>query len=113
MNAGKSVLGVLGMCWVGLANPTQLKAARAVAWRRAVLGVLGFRARARACVKNMDWLLGCAGAEKMPREALKTRQTQHTPHKMNQFFVFKGFLVCWVCVGLVDSVSGCGWGAWA
>ena len=113
MNAGKSVLGVLGMCWVCLANPTQLKAARAVALRGAVLGVLGFRARARACAKNMDGLLGCADAEKMPRETLKTRQTQHTQHRQAQCSVFKGFFVCWVCVGLADSVLGCGWGAWA
>lgn len=46
----KSVLGVLAVCWVGSANPPQLKAAPPVGFRAAVLGVLGL-SRPRACVR--------------------------------------------------------------
>ncbi|MNP47018.1 hypothetical protein D3C76_1410540 [compost metagenome] len=44
-----SVLGVLGLCWVGFGKPTQVRAPSSVAWRACVLGVLGLRARARRC----------------------------------------------------------------
>lgn len=44
----KSVLGVLPVCWVGSADPTQLKAAPLLGFRAAVLGVLGL-SRPRAC----------------------------------------------------------------
>lgn len=110
MNAGKSVLGVLGMCWVGLANPTQRKATGGAGCGCAVLGVLGLRARARACAKNLQRLGEGVGIKKTLREAGKTRQTRHTQHSTNQGFVFKGFFVCWVCVGLAVFVLGCGLG---
>ena len=42
-----SVLGVLGLCWVGIGKPTQVRAPDSVAWRACVLGVLGLRTRAR------------------------------------------------------------------
>ena len=42
-----SVLGVLGLCWVGFGKPTQVRAPSFVAWRACVLGVLGLCTRAR------------------------------------------------------------------
>lgn len=49
-----SVLGVLGLCWVGFGKPTQVRAPSFVAWRACVLGVLGLctRARRRAFFNN-------------------------------------------------------------
>lgn len=41
------VLSVLGLCWVGLSNPTHLEAPNFKASRTPVLSVLGSRARAR------------------------------------------------------------------
>lgn len=42
-----SVLGVLGLCWVGFGKPTQVRAPNSVVWMACVLGVLGLRTRAR------------------------------------------------------------------
>ncbi len=41
------VVSVLGLCWVGLSNPTHLEAPNFKASRTPVLSVLGSRARAR------------------------------------------------------------------
>jgi hypothetical protein len=43
-----SVLGVLGLCWVGFGKPTHIQAPESVALGVCVLGVLGLCARARA-----------------------------------------------------------------
>ncbi len=43
-----SVLGVLGLCWVGFSKPTHIQAPESVALGVCVLGVLGLCARARA-----------------------------------------------------------------
>lgn len=42
-----SVLGVLGLCWVGFGKPTRIQAPESVALGVCVLGVLGLCARAR------------------------------------------------------------------
>lgn len=47
MTTPVSVLGVLGRCWVGCGKPTQFKTPDSLALRECVLGVLGFRTRAR------------------------------------------------------------------
>ena len=47
MTTSASVLGVLGVCWAGFGNPTQVNTPCFAALRLSVLGVLGFRARAR------------------------------------------------------------------
>lgn len=41
------VLGVLGLCWVVLSNPTRVEAPHLKASRTSVLGVLGSRTRTR------------------------------------------------------------------
>ncbi|MBH3349806.1 hypothetical protein [Pseudomonas putida] len=48
MTSPASVLGVLGMCWVGFGKPTHIESTEFVACRACVLGVLGLCARARA-----------------------------------------------------------------
>ncbi|WP_155766717.1 hypothetical protein [Pseudomonas putida] len=48
MSSPASVLGVLGMCWVGFGKPTHIESTEFVALRACVLGVLGLCARARA-----------------------------------------------------------------
>lgn len=48
MSTTKSVLGVLGMCWVEIGKPTHIGAPETVAHGGGVLGVLGLCARARA-----------------------------------------------------------------
>ena len=45
-----SVLGVLGLCWVGFGKPTQVRAPNSVAWMACVLGVLGLASRTRMCI---------------------------------------------------------------
>jgi len=47
MKPRATVLGVLGLCWVGLSNPTHIEPPYFKASRAPVLGVLGLRARAR------------------------------------------------------------------
>lgn len=107
MSTPKSVSGVLGVCRVGLLNPTQPQAATDAGFRVGVLGVSGFRVRGRACVKKSGCIADGARVKKSLREGLKTLQTRHTQHREAESIVFEGFFVCRVCVGLVDSVSGC------
>jgi len=56
MSAPKCVLGVSGVCRVCFANPTQLQTRNGAGLPGAVLGVLGLRARTRACALLSDSL---------------------------------------------------------
>ncbi|WP_252090427.1 hypothetical protein [Pseudomonas sp. MWU13-3659] len=99
------VLGVLGLCWVGLSNSTRVETPNFKASRTPVLGVLGSRARVRA----RDLFL-------MPRQLnKKTYARTQKPNKPNTLntpienalnslgFICVGFVLgcwflCWVLI---------------
>jgi len=105
MKPRTSVLGVLGLCWVGLSNPTRIEPPKFKASRAPVLGVLGLRTRARAG----DLFLMLRQANK------KTYARTQKPNKPNTLntttnkvlnllgFICVGFVlgwlnVCWVLI---------------
>lgn len=103
MTTTKSVLGVLGMCWVDFGKPTHVEAPKIAAFGSAVLGVLGLcaRARVRESLKVFDLLGNNSYAR---TEKPNTPNTLYTP-PINQLislsFDCVGFVsglpyVCWV-----------------
>ena len=104
MNTPKSVLGVLPVCWVGFANPTQVEASnggalRAVCWVCWVCTC----ARAYACIRR--------GAEQTATAHVKTLYARtvkpSTPNTLNtdalKVLIYKGFK----CVGFVLGWAFC------
>jgi hypothetical protein len=94
MTTAKSVLGVLGMCWVGFGYPTQVKASNGAALR-AVCWVCWVCARVRACVLFIAVVLSglvfsYARAEK-----------PNKPNTLNTNNVKALFLKGFSCVGFV------------
>ncbi len=94
MTTAKSVLGVLGMCWVGFCNPTQVETSNGAALR-AVCWVCWVLRRACACVMFLVWLLALAFFYYASTEKPNTPNTLNT-NTFNALFL-KGFM----CVGFV------------
>ncbi len=95
-----SVLGVLGLCWVGFGKPTQVRAPSFVAWRACVLGVLGLctRARRRAFF-NSD-----SEGEKNPYANL---DKPNTPNTLNSHSLNPLNSLTFECVGFVLALPLC------
>jgi hypothetical protein len=104
MSTSCGVSGCVGLCRVAFVRPTQVKATVVAGFAGAVSCVSGLRARARVCMQLVKGRV--KGCVLFLREAQKTQQTRHTQHSFIEAFVFIGFFVCWVCVGLSVFVSG-------
>lgn len=110
MTALKSVLGCVGLCRVGFANPTQFEASNGAALRAVcrVCWVWG-RARAYACVlfrhislPGDDAKKGYARAEKPNKP--NTPNTVALKALIYKGFKCVGFVLGWAfCVGLGDA----------
>lgn len=103
-----SVLGVLGLCWVGFGKSTQVRIPDSVAWRACVLGVLGLRTRARRRVFfNGD----SEGGENLYANLGKPN-TPNTPnsHSLNPLnllvFMCVGSVLGWLIVCWVSNLEG-------
>lgn len=94
MTTAKSVLGVLGMCWVGFGNPTQVEASNGAALR-AVCWVCWVLHRACACVMFLVGLLAAVFFFYASTEKPNKPNTLNT-NTFNALFL-KGFK----CVGFV------------
>lgn len=95
-----SVLGVLGLCWVGFGKPTQVRAPSLVAWRACVLGVLGLCTRAR----RRAFFNSHSEGEKNPYANLDKPNTPNTlnsgpPNPLNSLAL--------KCVGFVLGLPKC------
>lgn len=94
MSATASVLGVLGLCWVGFDRSTQCLPLKSVALRAGVWGVLGLCACARMR------LLFNAGNE--PKENLyASPEKPNTPNTLNTDSINQLILLSFNCVGFV------------
>ena len=103
MSAPKSVLGVLGVCWVGFGYPTQFSALN-YAGLRAVCWVCWVWRRVRACVtlialKSKGKFFSYARTEK-----------PNKPNTLNtdrlKILILKGFICVGFVLGSVFFVSG-------
>ena len=94
MTTAKSVLGVLGVCWVGFGNPTQVEASNGEALR-AVCWVCWVLHRACACVMFLVGLLEAVFFSYASTEKPNKPKTPN-PKTFNAFFLM-GFK----CVGFV------------
>lgn len=98
-----SVLGVLGLCWVGFDKPTHIQVTESVAFGGGVLGVLGLCTRARApffLSAGIDGEINSYASLKKP----------NTPNTLNTYslkalnslsfkcfgFVLGWLIMCWV-----------------
>lgn len=100
MTPSASVLGVLGLCWVGFGKPTQVRAANSVAWTACVLGVLGLRTRARRrAFFNSD-----SEGEKNPYASL---DKPNTPNTLNSYSLNPLNSLAFECVGFVLGLTKC------
>jgi hypothetical protein len=97
MSATITVLGVLGLCWVGFVRSTQSRVPKTAAWRVRVLGVLGLRTRARRrLISSAD-----SGLVNIFHANPQKPNTPNTPNSAS----FKALILLGsVCVG---SVLGC------
>jgi len=106
MTTPVSVLGVLGWCWVVSGKPTQFKAPDSLALRECVLGVLGFRTRARTRFFSNSDIEGVRNLYANP-EKPNTPNTPNTDrsNSLNLLgFECVGFVLgwlnaCWVLLG--------------
>lgn len=95
-----SVLGVLGLCWVGFGKPTQVRAPNSVAWMACVLGVLGLRTRARRrAFFNSD-----SEGKKNPYASLVK---PNTPNTLNSYSLNPLNSLAFECVGFVLALPIC------
>lgn len=108
MTSSASVLGVLGLCWVGFGRSTHGDAPIVVAWRECVLGVLGLRTRAR----RRNFL---SGESRGAKNLYATLDKPNTPNTLNTYLVnplnllgFKcvGFVLGWLNVCWVSNLEG-------
>ena len=97
------VLSVLGLCWVGLSNPTHLEAPNSKASRTPVLSVLGSRTRTR--VREIfvcsQWLYKKTYARTKKPNKPNTLNTPNINALNSLVFICVGFVlgclnVCWV-----------------
>lgn len=106
MTTPVSVLGVLGWCWVDSCKPTQFKAPDFLASRECVLGVLGFRTRARTRFFSTSVIEGVRNLYVNP-EKPNTPNTPNTDrsNSLNLLgfecvgFVLGWLNMCWVLLG--------------
>lgn len=102
MRTNKSVLGVLGMCWVDFANPTQVEASNGAALR-GVCWVCWVWRRARACALNIDQQKGACFFSYARPEKPNTPNTLNT--EALKTLICKGFR----CVGFVLGMAVLCW----
>lgn len=102
MNPSAPVLSVLGLCWVGLSNPTHMETPNFKASRAPVLGVLGSRARARAGEK---FLL----AQQVNKKTYARTKKPNKPNTLNTPITKALNLLSFICVGFV---LGCWFLCW-
>lgn len=103
-----SVLGVLGLCWVDLSNPTRVEPPKFKASRAPVLGVLGLRARARA---GAFFLI----PQQVDKKTYARTQKPNKPNTLNTpvnnslnslVFICVGFVLGWLIVCWVSNLEG-------
>lgn len=105
MTPSVSVLGVLGLCWVGFSKPTHIQAPDSVVMRACVLGVLGLHAR--ACTRSFA-IVENEGSKNLYANPEKpnTPNTLNTDasNPLNSLgfkcvgFVLGSLYVCWVLI---------------
>lgn len=88
------VLGVLGLCWVGLCNPTHVEPPYFKASRTSVLGVLGLRARARAREIFLS-------AQRLNKKPYARTKKPNKPNTLNTHITKALILLIFNCVGFV------------
>ena len=103
MTTPVSVLGVLGWCWVDSCKPTQFKAPDFLTSRECVLGVLGFRTRARTRFFSNSVIEGVRNLYVNP-EKPNTLNTDRSNSLNLLGFECVGFVLgwlnlCWVLLG--------------
>lgn len=109
MTTSICVLGVLGLCRVGLVYPTQSDYPKSLACAGGVLGVLGLSTRARVRV------IFCSAISDRKKLYAKTNKP-NKPNTLNTHSANQLISLGFACVGFV---SGCGnvcwvlvWGEW-
>ena len=102
MRTIKSVLGVLGMCWVDFANPTQVEASNGAALR-GVCWVCWVWRRARACALNIHHQKAASFFSYARTEKPNTPNTLNT--EALKALICKGFR----CVGFVLGMAVLCW----
>ena len=98
MSAHQSVLGVLGVCWVGFGYPTQFQALYYAGFRQ-LCGVCWVFRRARACMT----LFESKTTERIISYAKTNKPNQ--PNTLNSKLIKVLILKRFICAGFV---SGCG-----
>jgi hypothetical protein len=88
------VLGVLGLCWVGLSNPTRIEPPKFKTSRAPVLGVLGLRTRARA---GELFLM----PQQIKKKSYAKTQKPNKPNTLNTLIYKALNLLSFICVGFV------------
>lgn len=102
------VLGVLGLCWVGLSNPAHVEPPYFKVSRTAALGVLGSRARTRA----REMFLSTPRPSKKNYARTKKTNKPNTPNTpidnaLNLLgFICVGFVLGWVILCWVGNLEG-------
>lgn len=101
MTAIVPVLGVLGLCWVSLVNPTHVKAPYCKTSSTPVLGVLGLRTRTRVRATFNS-------ATKAQKKSYANPQKLNKPNTLNTAIGNQLILLSFNCVGFVlGSVNVC------
>lgn len=109
MSTAASVLGVLGLCWVGFDRSPQGKVPKSVGCRASVLGVLGLRTRARM---RVSFHQANIGHEKNPYARAEKPNTPNTPYTVSVkplnllSFECVGFVLGWMILCWVSILEG-------
>ncbi|MNP01796.1 hypothetical protein D3C76_936240 [compost metagenome] len=96
------VLGVLGLCWVGLCNPTHVEPPYFKASRTSVLGVLGLRAHTRAREIFLS-------AQRLNKKTYARTKKPNKPNTLNTHITKALILLGFICV---EFVLGYGFLCW-
>lgn len=102
MTTSRSVLGVLGLCWVEIGKPTHVGAPETVACGEGVLGVLGLRARMRVCVFSN-------GVGQRQKKFYARSEKPNTPNTLNTYLINSLILLNIFCVGFVSGKRNLCW----
>ena len=110
MSALKSVLGCVGLCWVGFENPTQVRASNG-APLRVLCGVCWVWGR--ACAYACDYARQLSGRDDERKRGYARAEKPNKPNTLNTValkaliskgFKCVGFVLGWgFCVGLGDA----------
>ncbi len=95
-----SVLGVLGLCWVGFGKPTQVRAPNSMVWMACVLGVLGLRTRARRRAFFNSYSKG-------KKKTYASLDKPNTPNTPNSYSLTPLNSLAFECVGFVLGLTQC------